>query len=193
MSLHRSFFSAIILLFCVGASYAQSAETLTVPPNAVPDATDGKDQAGRPVGDVKAPEVQPLAASEGQQFQQNVKDIHFDFDRAELRAEDHAILASDAEWLKAHPDVIIVLHGDADERGDIVYNLVLSDRRAIATRDALVQLGVPSDRILFTEGWGKLYPVCNTSDESCWSQNRRTHIEAWQNLMQPQPEQVASR
>ena len=39
--------------------------------------------------------------------------------------------------LKAHPDVLVTLAGDADERGDIVYNLALSDRRAIATRDRL--------------------------------------------------------
>jgi peptidoglycan-associated lipoprotein len=67
---------------------------------------------------------------------------------------------------------------------------VLSDRRAIATRDALVELGVPSDRILFSTGWGKLYPVCMQSDESCWSQNRRTLITPWPSL--PQPIEVAA-
>jgi peptidoglycan-associated lipoprotein len=90
----------------------------------------------------KFPPAPPLPASEQQQFQQDVKDIHFDFDRSDLRAEDRTILASDAQWLKAHPDVLVTLAGDADERGDIVYKVALSDRHAIAIRDALVELGV---------------------------------------------------
>jgi hypothetical protein len=69
------------------------------PPNAVPEQTDGKDYAGRPVADVGVPPAPPLPASEQQQFQQNVKDIHFDFDRSDLRGEDRTIRASDAEWL----------------------------------------------------------------------------------------------
>ena len=160
----RTLAFATILMCLVGASFAQS----DIYTKAVPDQVDGKDYAGRPVGDV-----------------------HFDFDRSEIRDEDRTILTRDAEWLKAHPDVFVKLEGDADERGDIVYNVVLSDRRAIATRDALVELGVPSDRILFTAGWGKLYPVCTQSEETCWSQNRRTHIAAQQPTAEPT--QVAAR
>lgn len=177
----------IIVMLFIGAGSAQ----LSIPANAVPDQVDGKDYAGRPVADVKIPPARPLSSTERQQFQQDVKDVHFDFDKSELRAEDRTILASDAEWLKAHPEVLVTLAGDADERGDIVYNVVLSDRRAIATRDALVELGVAADRIVFATGWGKLYPVCTQSDESCWSQNRRTHIEPWQPAQQTT--QVASR
>jgi peptidoglycan-associated lipoprotein len=102
--------------------------------------------------------VRLLPGNEQQQFRQDVKDIHFDFDRSDLGAEDGTILASDAEWLKAHPDVLVTLAGEADERGDIVDNVALSDRRAITTRDAVVELGVSPDRILFATGWGKLYP-----------------------------------
>jgi peptidoglycan-associated lipoprotein len=177
----------IMLLSCGGMGFAQ----VDTPPNAVPEQTDGKDYAGRRVAAIKVPPA-PLPASEQQQFLQDVKDIHFDFDRSDLRAEDRTVLARDAEWLKAHPHVLVTLAGDADERGDIVYNVALSDRRAIATRDALVELGVSPDRILFATGWGKLYPVCTGSEESCWSQNRRTHIEPWQPVP-TQPTQVASR
>jgi outer membrane protein OmpA-like peptidoglycan-associated protein len=178
---------ASIVLSCIGVGFAQ----LDTPANAVPDQVDGKDYAGRPVSNVKIPAVPALPSSERQQFQQDVKDVHFDFDQADLRAEDRVILASDAQWLKAHPEVLVTLAGEADERGDIVYNVVLSDRRAIATRDALVELGVPANRIVFATGWGKLYPICSQSDESCWSQNRRTHIEPWEPV--PQPTQVAAR
>jgi peptidoglycan-associated lipoprotein len=185
--LHRTLAFATIVLCFTGIGVAQS----DVYTKAVPDQVNGKDYAGRPVGDVQFPSAAPISSNEEHQFQQDVKDVHFDFDRSELRDDDRTILTSDAEWLKAHPDVFVTLEGDADERGDIVYNLVLSDRRAITTRDALVELGVASDRILFATGWGKLYPVCTDSNENCWSQNRRTHIAPWQ----PEAEttQVASR
>jgi hypothetical protein len=74
--------------------------------------------------------------------------------------------------------VLVTLAGDADERGDIVYNVALSDRRAIATRDALVELGVSPDRILFATGWGKLYPTGTESEESCWSQSAHPYRAA---------------
>jgi len=129
--------------------------------------------------DAKLVAVQPIPASEQQDFQQAVKDIHFDFDKADLRPEDRPILEADAEWLKAHPDVMITLEGDADERGDIVYNVVLSGERANTVKDALVEMGVSPDRIAYATGWGKLYPLCLQGDEDCWSRNRRTHLDTW--------------
>lgn len=107
---------------------------------------------------------------------ENLKDIHFAFDSYELTPEDQEILQQNAAWLKANPDVIVSIAGNADERGEIVYNVNLSQRRAEVTRDALVGMGVAPDRIYFATGWGKLYPVCGQSDESCWSQNRRAHF-----------------
>ena len=119
--------------------------------------------------------TQPRAA-EQRQVQQNLKDVRFDFDKSDLTDEDRQILQQNAEWLKANPNVSVSIAGDADERGDIVYNLALSQKRADATRDALVSLGVSGGRIEYATGWGKLYPICFQSDEDCWSQNRRAHL-----------------
>jgi peptidoglycan-associated lipoprotein len=152
------------------------------PQTAVPGAENGHDSYGRPVQPVGTTQVQapaPVPPSEQQEFAQNVKDVHFDFNRSELRADDQTTLQQDAEWLKAHPDVVFTIAGQADPRGDIVYNLFLSDERALATRDALVKLGVSTQQIVFAHGWGKLYPVCQQDDESCWSQDRRAHLAAW--------------
>ncbi|HXY13908.1 MAG TPA: OmpA family protein [Terriglobales bacterium] len=121
----------------------------------------------------------PPTPAEQHEIQQNIKDIHFDFNRADLRPEDHSILEADAQWLKAHPDMLVTIEGDADERGGIVYNVVLSDDRAGTAKDALVSMGVPAGQIVYATGWGKLYPVCMESEESCWSQNRRAHFAAW--------------
>lgn len=168
--LSTNLLSVVTILLCaMGLARAQSIQV-------DPAQLDGSATAWK---DAKLVATPAVPANEQQQFEQAVKDIHFDFDRAELRPEDKAILASDAEWLKAHPDVIVTLEGDADERGDIIYNVVLSGERANAAKDALVEMGVPEGQIAFATGWGKLYPICTESDESCWSQNRRTHFATW--------------
>jgi len=141
--------------------------------------------------DAKLMTVPDRPENEQQQFEQSIKDVHFDFDRADLRDQDRQVLAADAEWLKAHPDVLITLEGEADDRGEIIYNLVLGGQRAETTRQALLRLGVPGDRIAFSTGWGKLYPVCTQTDESCWSQNRRTHIGMWPPQEQPGTPSIA--
>jgi peptidoglycan-associated lipoprotein len=129
--------------------------------------------------DSNAVQIPPPTSSQAANVDQQLKDIQFDFNRDNLRPEERQTLQADAAWLKAHPDVFVTIEGDADERGDIVYNVDLSDRRAAVTRDALVGMGISADRVVFATGWGKLYPVCNESDESCWSRNRRAHFELW--------------
>ncbi|HTZ98272.1 MAG TPA: OmpA family protein [Terriglobales bacterium] len=129
--------------------------------------------------DSNAVQIPPPTPSETANVGQQLKDITFDYDRDNLRPEERQTLQADADWLKAHPDVFVTIEGDADERGEIVYNLDLSHRRAAVTRDGLIGMGISADRVVFATGWGKLYPVCTESDESCWSRNRRAHFELW--------------
>lgn len=136
-------------------------------------------QAGADQRTTNPPYAVPTEAQK-QELERNLKDVHFAFNRYDLSAEDRQALEATANWLRANPDVYVTIAGDADERGSIVYNLYLSDQRAKATRDALVSMGIPQERIVFATGWGKLYPTCVQSDESCWSQNRRAHFEPWQ-------------
>ena len=158
-----------VVLFAVGPLLAQSlsaSESHNEPLAA------GSGMGASPSTPVPLPNATELV-------EQNVKDIHFDFARADLRTEDRSVLESDAQWLKANPTVIITIEGDADDRGDIVYNLSLSEQRAATTKDALVSMGVPQDQIMYSTGWGKLYPICAQAEDSCWDQNRRAHFEAW--------------
>jgi outer membrane protein OmpA-like peptidoglycan-associated protein len=174
--MNRAGLIAAILLFaasCVAqTNTAPDQNSLTQP---------RQDEFGRPVQPVgnPVPQVQPVAPTDRQSFEQNVKDVYFDFNRANLTPDDHATLQHDAEWLKAHPEVTLTIEGHADPRGDISYNLFLSDTRALAARDELIKAGVPEKQILFATGWGKLYPVCQQDDESCWSQERRAHFAPW--------------
>ena len=164
-----TFFLAMV--FLVGISALAQSRTV-VGEN---EAEAGADGSGGPASSL------PLVPDpvEEQMVQQNIRDIHFDFNRANLRPEDHSVLEANANWLKANPNVIVTIEGDADERGDIPYNVVLSQERATTAREALVAMGVSPDQIVYSTGWGKLYPVCSDADENCWSQNRRAHFEAW--------------
>lgn len=115
------------------------------------------------------------SVSEEESFAQNVKDVFFDYDKYDIRADQTAAVQADAEFLKAHPDVKFTVEGHCDERGSTEYNLALGDNRANAVKQALVQAGVNADRIK-TISYGKEKPFCTESNEQCWQQNRRGHF-----------------
>ena len=104
----------------------------------------------------------------------NVKPIHFDFDRYDIRPEDARTLEADAEWLRRN-NVLILVEGQCDERGTDDYNLALGDRRARATVNYLAALGIATNR-MSTVSYGKERPVCTEHTEACWTLNRRAHI-----------------
>jgi peptidoglycan-associated lipoprotein len=102
-------------------------------------------------------------------------EVYFDYDKAEIREQDRAILAKDAETLKRFDFLRVTVEGHCDERGAVDYNLALGDRRAKAAYDYLVSLGVPADRLKVVS-YGKEVPVCTQSNEECWQKNRRAHF-----------------
>jgi len=110
-----------------------------------------------------------------QAFAQQVKDIYFDYDKYDVRADAQPDLQANAEFLRSHPNVRITIEGHADERGSTEYNLALGDNRANAAKQALVQMGISADRIR-TISFGKEKPFCTESTEECWQQNRRAHF-----------------
>jgi len=123
-----------------------------------------------PPQQTKAPEP-----SEDALFSQSVKDIYFDYDRFDLRAEDQAVVDADAAFFKSHPSIRFTIEGHCDERGSTDYNLALGDNRANSARNALIKAGVGADQIKVIS-FGKEKPFCNESGESCWQQNRRDHF-----------------
>jgi len=104
-----------------------------------------------------------------------LKDIRFDYDSADIREADRAVLSENAEALKKFDFLRVTIEGHCDERGTVEYNLALGERRARAAFDYLVSLGVAGDR-LKTVSYGKEIPACTQSNEACWAQNRRDHF-----------------
>jgi peptidoglycan-associated lipoprotein len=113
--------------------------------------------------------------SEQEMFNQNIKDVYFDYDKYDVRAEQQQIVQANASWLKQHPGVNFTVEGHADERGSTEYNLALGDNRANAVKTALVQSGIDAGRVN-TISYGKEKPFCTQSSEECWQQNRRGHF-----------------
>jgi len=101
-------------------------------------------------------------------------DVHFDFDKADVRDSEKVVLQKNAETLKKFDFLKIKIEGHCDEKGSVEYNLALGERRAKAALDYLVGLGVTADR-LQTASYGKEVPLCSEHTEDCWAQNRRAH------------------
>lgn len=104
-----------------------------------------------------------------------LSDVHYDFDRADIRDGDRQILTKNAEVLKKFDFLRITVEGHCDERGTVEYNLALGERRARAAYDYLISLGVTADR-LKSVSYGKEVPICRESSEECWARNRRAHF-----------------
>jgi peptidoglycan-associated lipoprotein len=104
----------------------------------------------------------------------NLKDIHFDFDKYNIRPGDAKILDANATWLTANARNLVLIEGHCDERGTAEYNLALGERRAKSTMSYLVAHGVAANRITIIS-YGKERPLCTDKNEACWARNRRAH------------------
>jgi peptidoglycan-associated lipoprotein len=104
-----------------------------------------------------------------------LQDIHFDFDKYNIRPGDAKILDANAGWLKSNPNHLVLIEGHCDERGTNEYNLALGERRAKSTMNYLVSQGVQANRITIIS-YGEERPVCTEKTEACWAKNRRSHF-----------------
>ena len=104
-----------------------------------------------------------------------LKDIHFDFDKYDIRPGDAQILKENAALLMKNPGVKIQIEGHCDERGTVEYNLALGERRANSAKRYLSSLGLTGDRIS-TISYGEEKPLDPGHNEEAWTKNRRDHF-----------------
>ena len=121
------------------------------------------------------PPPPPPGPTEDELFSQNVKDVYFDYDKADIRADQQSSVQADVNFLKQHPSIHFTIAGHCDERGSIEYNLALGDKRANSAKEALMAAGVQGD-LIRTVSYGKERPFCTEHNEECWQQNRRAHF-----------------
>jgi len=102
------------------------------------------------------------------------KDIHFDFDKYDIRPGDAEILKENAALLSKYLTVKLQIEGHCDERGTNEYNLALGERRANSTKKYLISIGVSQGRIS-TISYGEERPSDPGNNEEAWAKNRRAH------------------
>lgn len=119
-------------------------------------------------GDENSDEYKRLHGRSSEQF----LPIYFDFDQATIRPDQFPTLDRNADYLKANPDVRVVIEGNCDERGTNEYNLALGERRALNAKTYLAETGVQESRMR-TMSYGEERPLFAGQDETSWAQNRR--------------------
>jgi outer membrane protein OmpA-like peptidoglycan-associated protein len=112
-----------------------------------------------------------LFGPEQEAFNKNVHEIMFPWNDHD-KPSNLSLLDDNVQWLKDHPATRFYVEGYASSRGELIYNLALSQRRADWVKQALISKGIPEDRIVLAVGWGQLYPVCREMNDECWSKNR---------------------
>ncbi len=112
-----------------------------------------------------------LYGPEEQAFNDNTHVVLFARDDSN-NPTDPGTFDNDVRWLKDHPSDRFYVEGYASSRGDLIYNLALSQRRANWVKETLVSRGIAANRIVLAVGWGQLYPVCPELNDACWGKNR---------------------
>jgi len=85
-------------------------------------------------------------------------DTHFDFDQSTLSQEAKTLLDKDVRVLKENPQINIRMAGYTSAQGTEAINQKISEQRANAVRDYLIEKGIASERIT-TIGYGRTKPA----------------------------------
>jgi outer membrane protein OmpA-like peptidoglycan-associated protein len=102
--------------------------------------------------------------------------IYFDFNSANIREESEPVLKEIADALNAHPDWKLSVNGHTDNVGGATYNIGLSNRRAAAVKQALVdRYSITTDR-LATAGFGMSQPIETNDTPEGRARNRRVEL-----------------
>lgn len=103
--------------------------------------------------------------------------IYYDFDRAEIRPDAALELDKLVNILKDNPQIVIELSSHTDSRGEVAYNIDLSQRRAESAVAYIISKGITSRRIT-ARGYGENRPIVpDATTEEEHQVNRRTEFK----------------
>ncbi|MBS0615159.1 MAG: OmpA family protein [Verrucomicrobia bacterium] len=106
--------------------------------------------------------------------------IFFNTDEHVIQGKDQLeFISRAASYLKAHPNMAIIIEGHCDERGPEAYNLALGAKRSNSVRSLLIKKGVHPDQV-HTISCGKEFPFALGHNPEAWKQNRRAHFKIYQ-------------
>ena len=103
-------------------------------------------------------------------------DVYFDFKSTRLRADAVGVLQETTGLMDLANAWVVLVQGYADRQGPAEYNRVLAQRRALAVKQFLVELGVPETSIRLVT-LGQDGSLCDDPGQECQELNRRVHLE----------------
>ncbi|MDR2009394.1 MAG: OmpA family protein [Bacteroidales bacterium] len=116
-------------------------------------------------------EVKPI--EEGKTVELN--DIYFATASYEIDKKSYSVLNSFIEFLNENPNISIEIRGHTDNTGSLQTNMILSDNRAKAVYNYLINNGINVARLSY-KGYGPNIPVASNDTESGRAKNRRTEF-----------------
>ncbi|MDJ0852338.1 MAG: peptidoglycan-associated lipoprotein Pal [Myxococcota bacterium] len=153
--------TAIAAVLVLGLAGCQSTKTQTAEVTKTPPAPEKK--AAKP-----APGQKRTAATPS-----DLQPVYFDLDGSTLRPDARKALQANARMIQDNPSWgVVTIEGHCDERGSSEYNIALGQRRAMAVKSYLSDLGVPKSRFEVVS-YGESKPAVAGHNESAWRYNRR--------------------
>jgi len=104
-----------------------------------------------------------------------LNNIFFDIDKFDLKVESEVELKTMLWLMNSNPKMKLEISGHTDNTGSEVHNKELSQNRALAVKNYLINAGIKSDRIV-SKGYGSSKPAASNDSEEGRAKNRR--IEA---------------
>ncbi|MGB9620920.1 MAG: OmpA family protein, partial [Brevinematia bacterium] len=117
-----------------------------------------------------------VSPPENNEIKLNISDILFDKGSWTIKDAYREMLKKVAEVLKQYKEIDIVVEGHTDDTGTREFNLSLSENRARAVANALIQSGISSDKVSY-RGFGPDRPLVPNTSEENRSRNRRVEIK----------------
>lgn len=105
-----------------------------------------------------------------------LQNIFFDFDKSTLLQQSYKELQNLLSILKEHPSMKIQIIGHTDNQGSTSYNMRLSESRAKAVVDYLIQKGIEAKRLQY-KGRGAYEPIDTNTTEEGRAKNRRVEMK----------------
>jgi len=105
-----------------------------------------------------------------------VSDLRFEIDKAEIQRVYHDDLKQVVTVLRKNPEIEVEIQGHTDNQGTAAYNRKLSERRARAVQNFLVEAGIDKNRMHY-KGYGESEPVATNETAAGREKNRRVEIK----------------
>jgi OOP family OmpA-OmpF porin len=99
----------------------------------------------------------------------------FQSGKTRLTDEAKAQMEQTVHTLQQFPALKVAVEGHSDSHGKAKYNQALSERRARAVADVLIEQGIAANRIA-VRGYGESRPVADNKSDTGRARNRRVDV-----------------